>query len=110
MSTYSGVSDGCYSLRDKKSTITDTVPSRSGSQTPFLCCASVIAHVVIAQMCMTFTLVSVVYATAVSKPGHGVAAPLAIGFTLFASAFVGKTIPDMRQLAQPPFVCFQQYC
>ena len=39
---------------------------------------------------MTFTLVSVVYATAVSKPGHGVAAPLAIGFTLFASAFVGE--------------------
>ncbi len=40
---------------------------------------------------MTFTLVSVVYATAVSKPGHGVAAPLAIGFTLFASAFVGES-------------------
>jgi hypothetical protein len=39
---------------------------------------------------MTFTLVSVVYATAICKPGHGVAAPLAIGFTLFASAFVGE--------------------
>lgn len=32
----------------------------------------------------------VVYATAVTKPGHGSMAPLAIGFTLFASAFVGK--------------------
>eukprot|EP00884_Botryococcus_braunii_P020381 jgi/Botrbrau1/7026/Bobra.0165s0051.1 len=38
---------------------------------------------------MTFTLVSVVFATAVTKPGHGNIAPLAIGFTLFASAFVG---------------------
>lgn len=39
---------------------------------------------------MTFTLVSVVFATAVTKPGHGNIAPLAIGFTLFASAFVGS--------------------
>ena len=31
----------------------------------------------------------VVFATAVTKPGHGNIAPLAIGFTLFASAFVG---------------------
>ena len=31
----------------------------------------------------------VVFATAVTKPGHGSIAPLAIGFTLFASAFVG---------------------
>ncbi|CAL5221141.1 g3278 [Coccomyxa viridis] len=38
---------------------------------------------------MTFLLVSVVFATAVTKPGHGNIAPLAIGFTLFASAFVG---------------------
>lgn len=42
-----------------------------------------------AQTIMTFTLVMVVYATAVTKPGHGNIAPLAIGFTLFASAFVG---------------------
>ena len=42
-----------------------------------------------AQAIMTFTLVMVVYATAVTKPGHGNIAPLAIGFTLFASAFVG---------------------
>lgn len=43
------------------------------------------------ELFMTFTLVSVVYATAVTKPGHGNIAPLAIGFTLFASAFVGTT-------------------
>lgn len=40
---------------------------------------------------MTFVLVSVVYATAVTKPGHGSHAPLAIGFTLYASAAVGAT-------------------
>ena len=39
---------------------------------------------------MTFVLVSVVYATAVTKPGHGSMAPLAIGFTLYASAAVGS--------------------
>ncbi|KAK9822545.1 hypothetical protein WJX74_003389 [Apatococcus lobatus] len=38
---------------------------------------------------MTFTLVSVVFATAVTKPGHGNIAGLAVGFSLFASAFVG---------------------
>jgi hypothetical protein len=42
---------------------------------------------------MTFTLVSVVYAAVVAKPGHGNCAPLAIGFTLFASAFVGARKP-----------------
>ena len=39
---------------------------------------------------MTFLLVCVVYATAVTKPGHGSLAPLAIGITLYASAAVGK--------------------
>ncbi|KAK9830482.1 hypothetical protein WJX72_011971 [[Myrmecia] bisecta] len=38
---------------------------------------------------MTFTLVSVVFAVAVTKPGHGNIGPLAVGYTLFASAFVG---------------------
>lgn len=38
---------------------------------------------------MTFLLVSVVYAVAISKPGHGNIGPLAIGYTLFASAFIG---------------------
>lgn len=38
---------------------------------------------------MTFVLVSVVYAVAISKPGHGNIGPLAIGYTLFASAFIG---------------------
>ena len=42
---------------------------------------------------MTFVLVSVVYATAVTKPGHGSMAPLAIGFTLYASAAVGNSLP-----------------
>lgn len=47
---------------------------------------------------MTFTLVSVVYATAVTKPGHGSLAPLAIGFTLFASAFVGALLLHSKAL------------
>ena len=46
---------------------------------------------------MTFTLVMVVYATAVTTPGHGNIAPLAIGFTLFASAFVGAPLPAGAQ-------------
>ncbi len=47
-----------------------------------------------AQTIMTFTLVMVVYATAITKPGHGNIAPLAIGFALFASAFVGvRSVP-----------------
>ena len=41
---------------------------------------------------MTFVLVCVVYATAVTKPGHGSLAPLAIGITLYASAAVGELI------------------
>ena len=44
---------------------------------------------------MTFVLVSVVYATAVTKPGHGSMAPLAIGFTLYASAAVGESTEDL---------------
>lgn len=39
---------------------------------------------------MTFVLVSTVYAVAVTKPGHGNIGPLAVGFSLFASAFIGK--------------------
>lgn len=42
----------------------------------------------------------VVFATAVTKPGHGSIAPLAIGFTLFASAFVGT-----MHLLQPACAC-----
>ena len=42
----------------------------------------------------------VVFATAVTKPGHGNIAPLAIGFTLFASAFVGET-----HFLQPRHAC-----
>ena len=43
----------------------------------------------------------VVFATAVTKPGHGNIAPLAIGFTLFASAFVG-----MMHSLQPASACW----
>ena len=39
---------------------------------------------------MSSFMLQVVFATALTKPGHGNIAPLAIGFTLFASAFVGE--------------------
>ena len=42
-------------------------------------------------------MLQVVFATAVTKPGHGNIAPLAIGFTLFASAFVGEGIFHHRR-------------
>ena len=49
-------------------------------------------------------MLQVVFATAVTKPGHGNIAPLAIGFTLFASAFVGEGDPSQRsQLHSTPF-------
>ncbi len=38
---------------------------------------------------MTFLLVMTVYAAAVAKPGHGNAAPLAIGLSLYAAAISG---------------------
>lgn len=38
---------------------------------------------------MTFSLVMTVYASAVSKPGHGNTAPLAIGLSLYAAAISG---------------------
>ena len=47
--------------------------------------------------------VSVVFATAVTKPGHGSLAPLAIGFTLFSSAFVG--VPRLSLLVRTWCVC-----
>lgn len=53
---------------------------------------------------MTFVLVSVVYATAVTKPGHGSLAPLAIGFTLYASAAVGMLIVIPYFLANEQFM------
>ena len=36
--------------------------------------------------------VSVVFAVAVTKPGHGNVAPLIVGFSLFASAFIGAPL------------------
>lgn len=41
------------------------------------------------EMIMTFLLVMTVYASAVAKPGHGNAAPLAIGLSLYAAALTG---------------------
>jgi glycerol uptake facilitator-like aquaporin len=38
---------------------------------------------------MTFLLVCTVYAAAVTKPGHGNTAPLAIGLALYAAALTG---------------------
>lgn len=39
---------------------------------------------------MTFLLVAVVYAVAIGKPSFVETGPMAVGFTLWASAFVGK--------------------
>ncbi|MEW5315282.1 MAG: hypothetical protein WDW38_006723 [Sanguina aurantia] len=41
------------------------------------------------EMMMTFLLVMTVYASAVTKPGHGNTAPLAIGLSLYAAAISG---------------------
>ena len=39
---------------------------------------------------MTFLLVVVVYAVAIGKPSFTETGPLAVGFALWASAFVGR--------------------
>lgn len=39
---------------------------------------------------MTFVLVAVVYAVAIGKPSFSETGPLAVGFSLWASAIVGK--------------------
>jgi hypothetical protein len=41
---------------------------------------------------MTFTLISVVYACGVAKPGHGSFTPLAVGLSLVTCACVGKLL------------------
>jgi hypothetical protein len=38
---------------------------------------------------MTFTLISVVYACGIAKPGHGSLTPMAVGFSLIACAGAG---------------------
>jgi glycerol uptake facilitator-like aquaporin len=45
------------------------------------------------QVMMTFLLIMTVYASAVSKPGHGNTAPLAIGLSLYAAALTGESRP-----------------
>ena len=42
------------------------------------------------ELTMTFLLVAVVYAVAIGKPSFTETGPLAVGFTLWASAFVGR--------------------
>jgi glycerol uptake facilitator-like aquaporin len=41
------------------------------------------------EVVMTFTLISVVYACGVAKPGHGSFTPLAVGLSLVACAGTG---------------------
>ncbi len=41
------------------------------------------------ELLMTMLLVLVVYASAVTKPGHGNTAPIAIGLSLYAAALTG---------------------
>lgn len=41
---------------------------------------------------MTFVLVAVVYAVAIGKPSFSETGPLAVGFSLWASAIVGKPL------------------
>ena len=57
------------------------------------------------EMIMTFVLVSTVYAVAVTKPGHGNIGPLAVGFSLFASAFIGEPSGICCTAAIPPEAC-----
>ena len=45
---------------------------------------------------MTFVLVAVVYAVAIGKPSFTETGPIAVGFSLWASAIVGKS-PVMPQ-------------
>ena len=54
-------------------------------------------------------MLQVVFATAVTKPGHGNIAPLAIGFTLFASAFVGEgiSVTEVPRLAAQHAHCLE---
>ena len=51
---------------------------------------------------MTFTLVAVVYAVAIGSPKFVETGPLGVGFTLWASALVGKLPPALMILARDP--------
>ncbi len=46
---------------------------------------------------MTFLLVAVVYAVAIGKPCFTETGPLAVGFALWCSAFVGGFTASVRQ-------------
>jgi glycerol uptake facilitator-like aquaporin len=47
---------------------------------------------------MTFTLLSVVYACGVAKPGHGSFTPLAVGLSLVACAGTGRLLISAQRL------------
>jgi glycerol uptake facilitator-like aquaporin len=53
------------------------------------------------EVVMTFTLISVVYACGVAKPGHGSFTPLAVGLSLVACAGTGRS----SSLHMPGTVC-----
>jgi glycerol uptake facilitator-like aquaporin len=51
----------------------------------------------VVQVIMTFTLISVVYACGIAKPGHGSMTPIVVGFSLVACAGAGaKYTGDSR--------------
>jgi len=52
---------------------------------------------------MTFTLISVVYACGIAKPGHGSMTPLAVGLSLVACAGAGgKYTGESTHTVQAP--------
>jgi hypothetical protein len=51
------------------------------------------------EVVMTFTLISVVYACGVAKPGHGSFTPLAVGLSLVACAGTGGSMEACRSRA-----------
>ena len=52
---------------------------------------------------MTFLLVAVVYAVAIGKPSFTETGPLAVGFSLWCSAFVGMALSS----SEPLLTCFK---
>jgi hypothetical protein len=55
---------------------------------------------------MTFTLLSVVYACGVAKPGHGSFTPLAVGLSLVACAGTGGLVSIITKLPK----CYGVLC
>lgn len=55
------------------------------------------------QVIMTFTLISVVYACGIAKPGHGSMTPLAVGLSLVACAGAGGKYTGEHATYKHPF-------